>query len=262
MGYFIKKMATSFELFLLDQSQGNDVIALARRGADTAIEHIPIDTSLKRLAEFGRGLGDVLTGNAQRPNVSDMMQFGNDLFEFLFRGSLRAMYDRLPCGPVSLQILSNRPEIKEVPWEYVVTPDRRPSPHRDRSIIRVPLTCGIDGSGPRKFGKKVQVLFVSADPVDQAGVDWSEVKAVIQRAMDAHMPCEASVKVIEGATRESLIKTIARESFDVFHFYGHGDLRGALGNWCYRISGLVRAIFFLRLIWLWRWLARVSNLRS
>jgi hypothetical protein len=58
------------------------------------------------------------------------------------------MYDRLPAGPVSLQILSDRAEIKEVPWEYLVTPDRQPSPHRERSVIQVQPTCDIYSPGP------------------------------------------------------------------------------------------------------------------
>jgi len=223
-------MATLFELFLLDQRNGNDLIALARRGADTAIEHIPMDTTLSALAEFGRSLGSVVTGNTARPTAADLTKFGRNMFDFLFRGSLKTLYDRLPVGPVSLQILSDRPEIKEVPWEYLVTPDRQPSPHRERSVIRVQPTCGIYSPGPKKFGKKVRVLFVSADPVDQAGVDWSDVAAVIDRALVAQMPGEVSVKVIQGATRKDLVDAIARENFDVFHFFGHGDLKANVGQ--------------------------------
>ena len=95
---------------------------------------------------------------------------------------------RLPIGAISLQILSDQPGIKEIPWEYLALPDRQPSPHRERSVIRVQPTCGIYGAGPKKFGKKVNVLFVSADPVDQAGVAWEDVVATINRAFVAQMP--------------------------------------------------------------------------
>lgn len=224
-------MATLFELFLLDQRKTDSVIVLARRGADTAIEHIPMDATLKALGEFGHALGNVVTGNVStRPTAADLTKFGRDLFDFLFRGSLKTMYDRLPAGSVSLQILSDRPEIKEVAWEYLVTPDRQPSPHRERSVVRVQPTCGIYSPGPKKYGRKVRVLFVSADPVDQIGVDWSDVAPVIERAMSAQMPVEFTIKVIEGATRGGLIAAIARESFDVFHFFGHGDLKANVGQ--------------------------------
>lgn len=225
-------MATSFDLFILDQRNCDAVIVLARRGADTAIEHVPIDDRLRKLMEFGRGLGNVVKGNASsRPSIASLEEFGRDLFHFLFIGSLKALYDRLPSGPVSLQILSDRPEIKEVAWEYLVMPDRHPSPHRDRSIVRVQPTCGIYSPGPKKRGRsKVRVLFVSADPVDQTGVDWSDIAPVLERAMSSQMPVGFSIKVIEGATRAGLITSIAREDFDVFHFFGHGDLKDGIGQ--------------------------------
>ena len=174
-------MTTPFELFLLDQRGGPNVIALARRGADTAIEHLPLN-ELTGLLNFGRSLGESVKGNAQRPSIESLEQFGKDLFGFLFRDSLNELYRRLPPGAVSLQILSDRSEIKDVPWEYLVTPDRKPSPHRDRSIIRIPSTCGIDSPSPKKFGKQVRVLFVSADPIDQEGVTWEDVSSTIERS--------------------------------------------------------------------------------
>lgn len=224
-------MATSFELFLLDQKKGAGVIALARRGADTAIEHISIDAKLNALADFGRSLGKAVTGNnALRPTAADLGKFGDDLFNFLFRDTLLSLYQRLPAGPISLQIMSDRSEIKEIPWEYLVTPDRQPSPHRERSIIRVHPTCGIYSPGPKKFGKKVKVLFVSSDPVDQQGVTWEDVATTINRTFVAQMPDDVSIKVIEGATRKDLLDAIRKETFDVFHFFGHGDVKNNTGN--------------------------------
>jgi hypothetical protein len=215
----------SLELFLLDQRKSDGVIALARRGPDTAIEHLPLDAHLAELAAFGRCLGDAVTGNAKRPGKADLTRYGCDLFGFLFRDSLITLYNKLPAGPVSLQILTDRSEIKEVPWEYLVTPDRQPSPHRERSVIRVQPTCGIYRCPTKRFGQTVRILFVSADPVDQVAVEWSDVAAVIERAMVAQIPGEVSIKVVEGATRAGLLKIIQAETFDVFHFLGHGVIR-------------------------------------
>ena len=108
---------TTLELFLLDFPKSNDFIGLARRGDDTAIEHLSIDARFNYLQGFGCLLGKVLTGNGQRPSAIDLTAFGNDLFDFLFQGSLRTLYDRLPTGSVSIMILSDRAEIKAIPWE-------------------------------------------------------------------------------------------------------------------------------------------------
>jgi len=223
-------VSTSFDLYLLDQTGCPDLIALGRRGADTVIERVPIGGALPALAAFGQRLAAAVTGNSQRPSAADLTAFGVQLFEFLFRGSLRTLYDRLPTGAVSLQILSDRPEIRAIAWEYLVTPDRRPAPHRDRSVIRVQVTCGIDSPAPRSFGKKVTVLLVSADPVDQTGVVWEDVAATITRTFIAQLPDKVSIKVIEGATRRGLIDAMTRETFDIFHYFGHGEIKDNIGH--------------------------------
>jgi len=220
----------SFDLFLLDVRKSKSVVALARRGADTAIEQIPIDAALTDLVDFGRLIGKAVNGNAQRPSGPDLEAFGTRLFDFLFRGQLRDLYNRLPTGPVSLQILSDRSELREVPWEYLSAPDRMPVPHRDRSVIRIHPTCGVYGATVKKAREKIRVLFVSAEPVDQPDVDWRDMKAVLDRYLVAQMPNEATIEVIEGATRADLLKAITRKSFDVFHFFGHGDLRNGIGH--------------------------------
>jgi hypothetical protein len=221
---------TALDVFLLDVPKTRGVVALARRGADTAIERIPLDARFKGLIGFGRRIGQAMAGNAPRPDATELDRFGRDLFEFLFRGSLQTLYRRLPGGAVSIQVLSDRSELCEVPWEYLTPPDRTPTPHRERGVIRVHPTCGVDRPAPGKARAKIRVLFVSADPLDQAGVDWSEVKAVLDRTLVAQMPGEATIEVVEGATRAGLLDAVTRRDFDVFHFFGHGDLRNGLGH--------------------------------
>lgn len=221
-------MPTSLELFLIDNRRSSDVVALGRRGSDTAIEHLPIDAALGQLGDVGKRIGKAVTGNGNHPSASEIKAFGAQLFAFLFRGDLRDLYDRLPQGSVTVQILSDRAEVKEVPWEYLLTPDKPPAPNRERSVVRVQPTRGIYHS-PRSL-KKVRVLFVSADPVDQQGVSWSDIESVVSRVFAGHMPANTTIKVVEGATRQALMATIARESFDVFHFFGHGELQGNVGH--------------------------------
>lgn len=223
--------STPFELFLLDHRSSSNVIALARRGADTAIEHIAISSTLIGLRDFGRQLGKAITGNSgQRPSAKELLDFGEQLFNFLFQGSLRQLYDRLPAGPVSLQILSDRTEIRETPWEYMVTPDCQPSPHRDRSVVRIHPTCGIDSPTPKKITQGIKVLFVSADPIDGQAVSSQEVLNKIQRSFDSQRVGSVFIKVVLGATRLSLINTIMQEEFDVFHFLGHGGTSNNVGH--------------------------------
>lgn len=220
----------SFDLFLLDVRNNPAVLALARRGADTAIELIPVDDALTKLNNFGQLIGRAVSGNGQRPSDPDLAAFGTDLFNFLFRGQLRDLYDRLPVGQISIQILSDQPKLREVPWEYLSAPDRMPVPHRDRSVIRIHPTCGVYDTPSKKAIEKIRVLFVSAEPIDQPGVDWRDVKTVLDRELVAQMPGDVKIEVIEGATRADLLSAIASKAFDVFHFFGHGALRSDVGH--------------------------------
>lgn len=221
-------MVDSIELFLLNNGNKDGLIALGRRGADTAIELLPIDGQLAGLSVFARSLGSAISGNGIRPSKIELSDFGVKLFDYLFKGKLRELYLRLPAGAISLQILSDRAEIRAIPWEYLGPPDRTPVPHRERSVIRIHPTCGIDMPMPKRIKNnkknKIRVLFVSADPVDQAGVMWSDVLSTIERTFESQMPAEVTITVVEGATRGRLLARIAREKFDVFHFFGHGTL--------------------------------------
>jgi hypothetical protein len=218
-------VADSFELFLLNDGNEEGLVALARRGSDTAIEFLPVDKKLKELSVFARRIGSAISGNGIRPSKTELVDFGVKLFDYLFKGKLRDLYVRLPAGPISLQILSDRPEIREVRWEYLGPPDRIPVPDRERSVIRILPTCGIDMPLPRRIkNKKIKVLFVSADPVDQPGVMWADVLSTIERTFVPQMPAEVTITVAQGATRAKLLNSIVREKFEIFHFFGHGTV--------------------------------------
>jgi hypothetical protein len=222
-------MGTSLELFLLDDATAGNVIALGRRGDDVAVETIPIDASVKRFLALKAAMDAAMLGKAARPTAAEVDQLGRDLFQWLFRGPLAAVYNRVPAGNVSVQILSNHPEIKALPWEFLLAPDRGPVPHRERCVVRVVETCGSDALAARRL-RKIRVLFVVADPVDQAGVRWDDIKARMESVFQSQMPGGVQLKIVEGASRPALIKTIAAESFDIFHFLGHGDVQNGQGR--------------------------------
>ncbi|KAB0325102.1 CHAT domain-containing protein [Janthinobacterium sp. PLB04] len=215
-------MSISFDLFLLDGRDGNSLLALGRRGADTAIEQIAFNDTLDRLVHFGRRLGHSVSGSGRRPTPVELKNFGRELFSFIFPGSLQEMYDQLPAGQISLQILSDHPAIREVPWEYIAPHNVPIIPHRNRSVVRVHPTCGVY-QPPRKRFSKLRILLVSADPIDQQGVPLDEVLSTMKRKFEL-FPGQVEVQVVAGATRKGLMATLMQGNFDVFHFYGHGEV--------------------------------------
>jgi hypothetical protein len=222
-------MSEALELFLLEDGGSGKNIALGRRGNDIAIESLPIDAAFKSLQQFRDIVEGVVLGKERRPKAIELRKFGEALFAWLFRGTLYALYSRVPAGSISLQILSNCADIQSLPWEYMLPPDRKPVPNRERCVVRVLPTCGIDFAVAKPAKSKIRVLLVVSDPVDQPGVVWDDVRAVIDRAFRAQLPEGIELKVVEGANRTTLAALLLKESFDIFHFIGHGDIHNGEG---------------------------------
>lgn len=227
-------MTDCLDLFVLDTQNPGSLTAFARNGPDTAIEQLPIGDELAYLLATGRAIGRYMAGQGDHHSQPQIEEFGKRLFSFLFPGELRTLYDRLPpAGAVSIQIFSNRSDVQEIPWEYVVTPNRVNVPHRERSIIRIHPTCGIDPPPLAKRSskaRKLKILFVWADPVNEADVPWREVAEVHLKTLNLGGSDAIQYKMIQGASVASLTAAIAKETFDVFHFLGHGVLVGGEGH--------------------------------
>ena len=189
-------MSSAFELFLLDSGGSKQAVALARCNGDVAIEFIPLDTRCREFVKYRDTIEGIVLGEQTRPSSSQLRRYGERLFKWLFRGKLRTLYDKAPTGNVSLQILSNRAELKKLPWEYIQAPDRAPAPHRERCVVRVLQTTGMPTPAPLKLSERVRVLFVSADPMDQSPVPWPEVQASIERTYKSHLPSSEEMKVV------------------------------------------------------------------
>jgi hypothetical protein len=216
------------ELFLLDT--GTEVVALARRESDVVIERLAFDGTLRQLSQFRRRVEDAVLGNGERPKASELRDFGDRLFKWVFRGKLRDLYGLLPSGNITLQVLSTRPELLDLPWEYIQTPDHQPAPHRKRRVVRILPTCGVRPPEAPVRPSKMRVLFAVADPIDQQGLQWEHVQRRMKHAFESQLPAQVELKVVEGATRAGLVKLIREEAFDVFHFFGHGQLRSGEGH--------------------------------
>src|SRR5260370_19995402 len=106
------------EVFLLDDpAKANaHAVVLARCENDTAIERLPINQALQDLLDYGRMLGSVIAGKSPRPPPNELENYGIRLFDALFNGSILTLYNGLAAGAVSIQILSDRADMREIPW--------------------------------------------------------------------------------------------------------------------------------------------------
>lgn len=218
------------DLFVINGFAMNQALALARRGPDIALSRLDLrHPEIQAFVQFTDRVERVALGGA-RPSPQELDDIGNRLFAHIFQGEVRRLYDRLPAGHVSIQIATDEPDIQRIPWEFIRPVDRQPVPHRERCVVRVLPICAPADPTPAKALKKLKVLLAVADPIDQEGVTWQNVEHSIRRAFEAQTQDLASLKVIPGATSQALLKALNAESYDVFHFLGHGCIVNGEGR--------------------------------
>jgi hypothetical protein len=224
-------MDDTLDLSILDSGHSANVVAMARRGSDLAVATLPCGPELQELTAFRQRIDRALRrARAERPPVADLIAFGQQLFRFCIRDDLLRLYNRLPGSLVRVHIHSNRPEIQALPWEYIQEPAQVPGPRRDRAVVRIVPTIGLDPFEPPPLRGKIAVLFVSADPIDQEGVSWADVKASIERAFAARIPDRFELSAVEGANQGALTDAVAQHDFEIFHFSGHGEVINGKGH--------------------------------
>ena len=218
------------DLFVLHGFAPNQALALARRGPDIALSRLDLShPEIQSFIQFTDRVEQVSLGGV-RPSPQELDDIGDRLFAHIFQGEVRRLYDRIPAGHVSIQIATDEPDIRRIPWEFLRPVDRQPVPHRERCVVRVLPICAPTDPSPTKSLKKLKVLLAVADPIDQEGVTWQDVEHNIRRTFEAQTQDLASLKVIPGATSQALLKALDAESYDVFHFLGHGCVVGGEGR--------------------------------
>jgi len=218
----------ALDLSILDVDK-DTAVALARRGDDIAIDKITFGPEFQSLIAFRDQMDASLhgTGGLKHPNPREIEAFGRALFSFVIRNDLRRLYDRLPQSHVSLKILTDKPDLKRIPWEYWQEPDQL-CPWMGRSVVRIIPTIGKESLPPLPRKDLTRVLFISADPIGLRGVSWQDVKATIERAYAGRIGA-LKLEAIEG-DRQSLTAALQNGSFDLVHFSGHGEVRGGVGR--------------------------------
>ena|GEM_PF-3338253 len=217
----------TLELAILSPSSEGPALVFARYGSDVAIAKLPSE-ELKAFAAFRDRINTVLLMNLERPKESELNQFGYDLFNYIVRDDIKRLYHRLPGGTLTrIHILTNRPDLQSLPWEYLQDPDHAPGPWLDRSIVRVIPSVGQTLPAPlvlAQGGPKIKILFVYADPTDQGKVSWLDSKKSIEREFKARIPVDRfELNVVEG-TLAGFTEAIETNSYDIFHFSGHGEV--------------------------------------
>lgn len=214
----------ALDLYILNSGVKNKAIVVGRRGQDIAIEGVSLGSNASALASFSDRIESIVVRGSIRPSVVELRDIGQRLFDFLFKGELLDLYNRAAPNRITLQIVSVNQIIHRMPWEFLHPRDIPAVPNHNRSVVRILPMCAPPIPARTKISGKLRVLLAVADPIDQAGVGWSDVEANVRRPMEAQLSPVATLKIIPAASSVALLHALNTESFDVFHFLGHGSV--------------------------------------
>jgi hypothetical protein len=172
----------------------------------------------------------VLEGRATArdlPRGRELRSLGRDLFEALFPGDVRRLYDVArslqPDGILDLVFTSMIDWVADKPWELAFDPSRREFlAAADVNFVRNVFTAVPAEVRPRRRDR-LRILVATAEPQGEAPVSARLEAALVRRGFRPLVESGlASVSVLSRATPHTLHRRLADQPVDVLHYVGHG----------------------------------------
>jgi predicted Zn-dependent protease len=160
------------------------------------------------------------------PSDEQMVKFGSDLFETLFQGDVRRLYDEArsrQTRKLDIVFTSMIPWIAEKPWEFAYDASRRSFLATEEiHLIRNVLTAVPANVIPVRHGP-LRILVAAAQPVGFGHLSVEQEVEVIRRGFEPLIDAgSATVEVLARATPSRIHGRLLTGDFDVVHFVGHG----------------------------------------
>jgi hypothetical protein len=224
------------ELFILSPDPGSESAALLASFRNARV-----------LVPFPRGGGEagsrwqriiqahertlaVLEGRGRSrslPRGSELRAWGRDLFEALFPGDVRRLYDVArslqPDGVLDIVFTSMIDWVADKPWELAYDPSRRAFlATSDVNFVRNVFTAVPAEVRPRRRAR-LNILVATAQPEGTTPVAAREEAALVRRGFRPLVEAGlASVSVLSRATPQALHRRLTDRTVDVLHYVGHG----------------------------------------
>ena len=180
-------------------------------------------------SEVDRGKGEVPT----LPTDEEMRDFGTLLFDVLFVGQVRRLYDvarsEQSREPLNVVFTCTIPWVASKPWEFAFDPARRKflateEVHFNRNVLTSVPTQRIDEKRPR-----LRLLMVEAQPISTAELAVEDEEALIRYRFEPLIESGlVEIEVLAEATPDLLhdrvfASWLKRRPYDIVHFIGHGE---------------------------------------
>ena len=169
------------------------------------------------------------------PSDAEMVAFGTDLFETLFQGDVRRLYDearsRQQRRRLDLVLTSMIPWIAEKPWEFAYDAGRQSFlATEDIHFVRNVLTAIPADLIPARRGP-LSILVAAAQPVGFGHLSITQEVEVIRRGFEPLIEAGlVTVDVLPRATPSGIHGRLSTGEFTIVHFIGHGVFNEATGE--------------------------------
>jgi hypothetical protein len=185
-------------------------------------------TLFGKIIAFHKRIEDYTNENkGTLPAENEMVDFGGLLFETLFQGDVRRLYDearsRQRGRKLNLILTSTIPWLAAKPWEFCYDRSRgsflaTEEVHFVRNVLTAIPADRVDACR-----EPLRILVVSAQPaafgalsIDQ---EVDRIKADFQPLLDAKL---VDMTVLPHATPETLHRSLESGDYNIVHFIGHG----------------------------------------
>lgn len=172
-------------------------------------------------AAFEAGVQQLAALDADEATLT---QLGRQLFEALFHGNVKSIYDQSQekLGPdqwlrLRINIGAQNPELARLPWEFLYDPVRGPLALSGTPIVRfLPQPVSQPGL---KVALPLKVLLTAAQTPPPASVERE-----LQEVRTALESLGSQVQVTpESHLTIRTFQRLLRENFHIWHFVGHGN---------------------------------------
>jgi hypothetical protein len=161
------------------------------------------------------------------PSDKEMLNYGRLLFEMVFRGDVRRLYDTARSvqreDKLTIVFTSMFGWVAEKPWEFAFDPSRKSFLATEEiHFVRNVLTQ-VPGDETQTITGPLRILVVSAQPIGFGQLSIEQETAVVRSGFDSLISQGlADVDVLPRATVSALHGYLSSGRYNVVHFIGHG----------------------------------------
>lgn len=166
-------------------------------------------------------------GDRAAPSGRELRELGRDLFEVLFPGDVRRLYDTARAlgkgRPLDVVFTSMLDWVADKPWELAFDPSRREFLATSSvNFVRNAFTA-VPADAPARGRGRLRILAVASQPRGAAPLDAKTETADLRKAFAGLVKRgRAVVEVLATPTAGRLQRRLAAGGVDVLHFVGHG----------------------------------------